>query len=57
MKRRVKKGYSHLDSRKEDLELPGRSKRKIMARRRERVKMNKLRVYDPEDLEDEDFED
>jgi len=57
MKRRVKKGFSHLDSRRENLELPGRSKRKMVARRRERVKMNKLRVYDPEHLEEEDFED
>ncbi len=57
MKRRVKKGFSQLDSRRGDSELPGRSKRKIMARRRERVKMNELRVYAPEDLEEEDFED
>jgi len=57
MKKRVKKGFSNPTRRDQEVDFPSISKKKVMPRRREKLKIEKLRDYDLENIEEEYYED
>ena len=57
MKKRVKKGFSNPTRRDQEVDFPSISKKKVMPRKREKLKIDKLRDYDLEDIEEEYYED
>ena len=52
MKKRVKKGFSNPGRGELETDFPPIPKKKVIARRREKLKINKLRDYDFEDIEE-----
>ncbi len=57
MKKRVKKGFSNPGRREQETDFPPIPKKKVMVRRKEKLKIDKLRNYDFEDIEEKYYKD
>jgi hypothetical protein len=53
MKKRIKKGSSYFEKREPDSEAINRLRKKTVTKKRDKVYFNKLRDYDPDEIEEE----